>query len=257
MVPYIIFQRTVYKVYYNSIIICTCHPASNTMDEDNNSVCCTVCSEVINDANASSVQCMKCKNWSHTKCSMSKEVFDLLAKVKNDKGKRKPLITSGVLLYVCEPCGASIQETSNTSPIQSTPSLTSTSTQVTQTKTATSTDQNHIHNIPPSTQRPRINEEEISSNQQIENSTKLVCHHYKQGRCWHGKCRLKIYNGRKCINLHPQKCLTYCRFVYGFLFLVIEIFRNISVHKRDVLARLINCKLWITVFKILPAECGL
>ena len=119
-----------------------------------------------------------------------------------------------MLLYVCEPCGASIQETANTSSIQSTPLLSSTSTQVTQTKTATSTDQNPIQNIPHSTQRPKINEEEIYSNQQIDNSPKLVCHHYKQGRCWHGKSGQKIYNGRKCLNLHPRKCLTYCRFGY-------------------------------------------
>ena len=185
------------------------------MEPANDAFCCTVCTEIINDANTSSIQCMKCKSWSHTKCSVVKEVFDLLAKVKNDKGKRKPLVLSGLLLYVCEPCGATITETTSTSSTQSTLPQNSTSTTTSTQPIPTNTTTNRIdHNSAQSSSQNTANNEVDASSHQIldGNSPNLICHHYKQGRCWHGKSGQKIYNGRKCLNLHPEKCIKYCRF---------------------------------------------
>ena len=191
------------------------------MNEENK-FSCTVCASDIDDASTNSVQCMKCKNWSHMKCSMAKEVFDLIAKVGNDKGKRKRLILSGLLFFVCEPCGVSIQDPANNIPTQTTSSPTSStsissSTQVTlqETNATGIPEEKDSGNVQPPTQSPGNNENVgVSLGQgSVDNfSSKPICYYFKQGRCWHGKTGQKVVNGTKCQNIHSQKCLKYCRF---------------------------------------------
>ena len=78
----------------------------NTTSVNSTSVCCSTCHKVINDDQEQSVLCAKCKNWNHVHCTMDKEVFDILAKVDNNK--KKKLVLVGILAYICESCVPSL-----------------------------------------------------------------------------------------------------------------------------------------------------
>ena len=86
--------------------------ASTSTSNSMESHCCTVCKEVINDSRSRSVSCTRCQAWSHVKCTMGKEVFDLLSKISNNP---KKLVSSGVLAYLCVNCEGSICMIANSS----------------------------------------------------------------------------------------------------------------------------------------------
>ena len=67
---------------------------------------CCVCQKSIDDNKEASVQCYLCDTWSHVKCTMDKQVFDLLEKIcQQDSAKtKKALIYSGNVEYICQTC---------------------------------------------------------------------------------------------------------------------------------------------------------
>ena len=65
---------------------------------DADQLSCLACDKVIDDASESSVQCSKCDMWCHVKCSMTKEIFDTLAKIGKSK---KKLVKFGMVSFIC------------------------------------------------------------------------------------------------------------------------------------------------------------
>lgn len=184
--------------------------AEDSGDEEKSAVsfCCTVCHEVINDSRSRSVSCACCKSWSHVKCTMGKEVFDLLSKV--GKSSKKPMVFSGRLAYICQGCDSSIDKVIKTCKTV----LVSTSSQSTVTDTMTDTNVNSaISTSKETTQNePEENIQGYSAKSKISETTTPICFYYKSGRCRHGKSGKTLVNGKKCNFLHPPKCIRFCKF---------------------------------------------
>ena len=62
---------------------------------------CLACNKVIDDASESSVQCSNCDMWCHVKCTMTREIFDTLAKIGKSK---KKLVKFGMVSFICQVC---------------------------------------------------------------------------------------------------------------------------------------------------------
>lgn len=71
-----------------------------------NQLPCLACDKVIDDASESSVQCSKCDMWCHVKCSMTKEIFEILSKINKSK---KKLVKYGMVTFICQTCNPLIK----------------------------------------------------------------------------------------------------------------------------------------------------
>ena len=216
-------------------------------DDEAESFECLVCKKTIDDGKSKSVQCAICNCWSHLRCSMTKEVFDLLSKmVKNKQGKRKAMVFAGSVPYICEGCQIFLRPnstdvdndltTTRTSKTLSdaTPS-TQTVFQVSSSVPVKSTEAFDLTKPSSSLIQPGVNStqkdapstsyakhDEITTNDvpssnllhnEINNNVqKPICHRYKQGKCPHGKSGNRIVNGQRCNFDHPRKCIKFCRF---------------------------------------------
>lgn len=196
---------------------------ASEVSTSNAPVPCMVCKDQIDDARSSSVQCTRCEGWSHLKCSMGKEVFDLLMKVKR---ARKPLVYDGLLAYLCKDCMSVVQMKNNAASTEAslTPNVTSVSasTQASSSPTAPGCDVaatagNKVSILEEtSSLAPKATigagnealEDKPSNNKPV----KPFCPFYKKGKCRHGMSGNKLINGQKCNFLHLQKCYKFCKF---------------------------------------------
>ena len=195
--------------------------------DDAQSSSCLACKKVIHDGKSSSVQCSLCSCWSHVKCSMNKEVFDLLTKIcKRDNGnKKKTMVFVGMVPYICAGCQGFLKSNSvisNDANINgSSATVANASTQATgntssPTSCGTSTQVEHIVPsttiIGTSTATDPISDATTRANEHKREDSRPICHLYKQGKCPHGKSGNRMINGQRCNFQHPRKCIKYCRF---------------------------------------------
>ena len=155
---------------------------------------------------------------------MTKEVFDLLAKLsKKDKGRKKSMVVVGMVSYICAECQVSVQtifnHDSNTQEVNSTRKVASTNTPTpTQSVPDTVCSQlphsSTTQTLPTAVSAPVLGVEGPTkvAEDHRQHTHKAICYRYKQGRCPHGKSGNKIVLGKTCNYLHPQKCLKHCRF---------------------------------------------
>ena len=156
---------------------------------------CNVCSDIIVDRKEKSVQCSKCAEWSHAKCTMEDEVFNLLAKINKMKGTSK-LVTSGEVAFLCSGCSEFLQtpRASKLSKLQ----IKSSSAQ-TVTETLTHADDGNVANANNNSEREDSQQtpaqtagkvtDPLPSTGSLEKGQKsfvALCSHYKRGRCHHG-----------------------------------------------------------------------
>lgn len=212
------------------------HPTTDPLSTDANTLCsCMVCDRVIDDAKACSVQCSKCLEWSHVKCTMHKDVFDLLAKIsKKDSGKKKAMVFVGSVAYMCATCQV-LLNSSTTPPskekaraskkrLPRIDSCTQTSTNVAYlpakpscSTTAFTATSSSVPAITVESTAKAATNDVSQAHVHKENGTRTdvlrpICYRYKQGKCPHGKTGNRIVNGQKCSFAHPRKCIRYCRF---------------------------------------------
>ena len=84
---------------------------SNNDDNNHDHYLCLSCHDIINDDQTSSIQCISCEKWSHLTCTMTKEIFDMLA--KSQKKKKSP-VKVGMVAYICELCITSLKTKNST-----------------------------------------------------------------------------------------------------------------------------------------------
>ena len=171
---------------------------------------------------------------------MDKQLFDLLEEICQQASAKtkKALVYSGNVEYICQTCANrktnskdSTENSSSKSEIQ--PSIASCvdvspqnipinppTTTTSQTQTLFKVQPAIKVNEPPksptnTTSKPSDAYNNNHLNNQLAKNYdqgQQICYHYKYGRCRHGKTGKKIINGRECEFLHPQKCLTFCKF---------------------------------------------
>lgn len=186
---------------------------------------CIVCKIDIKDGSEASVQCECCGDWSHTKCTMARDVFRTLDKVQKDTPEKK-VVTSGGVMYFCAPCLVDIKSTielkrkAKTSALEDSESAT---VDVHGSRSDLMNKENNIENKAPastpvnlvSTKKSsqvgsksikNMSEENDVVEPKVENAP--ICIHYRRGKCRYG------ISGKGCSFSHPRKCAKYCRYGY-------------------------------------------
>ena len=197
---------------------------------------CTVCNHNIVDGKESSVQCFKCEEWFHSKCTMEDEVFKLLTKInKSDPSK---LVTSGVVTFLCCYCSIALHSKPDTKPTDSTEDVVSDNNENLPKTSSVGVNtlefdkekpgENETHVQTGDNNRPAyarrtypysnaVNHDRTSiagiKNETVKSKEIRICSFYKSGRCRFGKSG-KSANGQKCPFSHPSKCFRFCK--YGF-----------------------------------------
>ena len=184
---------------------------------------CLACKSNIDDSKTRSVQCAGCYQWSHAKCAVNKEVFDMLTKItKKDSSNKKTMVLQGMVAYLCTGCQANLKSSyTNAKSVSETP----TPAEDVQ-KAAT----NPIQSVFTSSSTQTLNNSKLqqmlvendagdpihSNTQRVVDPKpqlhKPICYLYKQGKCPHGSSGKKLVNGQQCNYSHPRKCLKFCRF---------------------------------------------
>lgn len=203
--------------------------SANNAKSDEELSTCLACKKPINDGRANSIQCYLCKGWSHMKCSVNKEVFDLLAKIsKKDSTKKRSMVTDGMVSYICGGCQVSIQLMFNPSDVRTTKNqdcnvtkrvankkkisiFTQTVLEKTSSEVKHCATQVQLTATPPYETAVKINNPTFDDNYR-QHTNNSICYNYRKGKCRHGQSGNKLVYGQKCNFLHPQKCLKYCRF---------------------------------------------
>ena len=198
---------------------------------------CLACKKDIHDGRSSSVQCARCCLWSHVKCTINKEVFDMLMKIaKKDCGRKKTMVFKGMVSYLCAGCQVFMQSNTTTNNVNSNPVFVTPPNPVTNdTQTVHNTAETCVQTASTSTQVstttksqqvtlpvPAANESVSGdpivpnniqrTDQQKPQSQRPICYLYKQGKCPHGSSGNRVVNGQQCNYSHPRKCIKFCRF---------------------------------------------